>query len=118
MAYQPSSAQSVLLAWSILTQPPKEKFLDYIFDKLIRRGINSKSIDLGFNILGRIEPRLKYEDYSTYFDDILNRTATETDSDIKSRLISGLGSLEPKELSDQNKSFWQKVRKLLAPGEL
>lgn len=111
-AYQSSSALSVLLAWPVLTQPPKEKFLDYIFDKLIRRGINSKSVDLGFNILGRIEPRLNYEDYSAYFDDILSRTATETDSDVKSHLVSGLGSLEPKELSDQSKSFWQKVRQL------
>jgi len=116
-AYQPSSALSVLLAWPILTQPPKEKYLDYIFDKLIRRGINSKSVDLGFNVLGRIEPRLKYEDYSTYFDDILNRTTTETDSDVKSHLVSGLGSLDPKELGDQNKGFWQKVRKLSSPGE-
>ena len=67
--------------------------------------------------MGRIEPRLKYEDHSAYFDDILSRTETEADPDIKSHLASGLKSLEPKELNDKDKSFWQKVKRLSTPDE-
>ena len=111
-AYQPSSAQSILVTWPVLTWALKQKFLDYVFDKLIRRGINSQSIDLGFNILGRIEPKPKYEEYSAYFDDIFNRAETEPDPEMKSHLVKGLGSLEPGELHDQNRSFWQRVRQL------
>ncbi|MFC1902032.1 hypothetical protein ACFLX3_03810, partial [Chloroflexota bacterium] len=114
-AYQPSSAASVLLAWLLLTTPPKEKFLYYIFDILMRRGTSSQNINLGFNILGRIEPRLKYEDYPKYFDDVLSRTETEADTNMKSLLVNGLKSLDPRDLNDQNKSFWQKVRKLSSP---
>ena len=114
-AYQPSSASSTLLAWPLLTTPPKEKFLYYIFDILIRRGISSQNINLGFNIAGRIEPRLKYEDYPKYFDDVLSRAETEADTNIKSLLVNGLKSLEPKDLNDQNKSFWQKVKQLSLP---
>jgi hypothetical protein len=116
-AYQPSSSLSVLLAWPILTQPQKEKFLDFVFDKLIRRGINTNNIDLGFNILGRMETKLNYEGYQSYFDDILNRATTETNSDVKSHLVSGLVSLESKELNEENKNYWQKVRKLSSPGK-
>ena len=111
-AYQPSSAQSLLIIWPVLTWVVKQKFLDFVFDKLIRRGINNQNIDLGFNILGRVEPKPKYEDYSAYFDDILNRAETEADTEIKSHLIRGLKSLEPKELNEQNKNFWQRVRQL------
>lgn len=114
-AYQPSSAKSVLLAWSLLTTPPEEKFLYYVFDILIRRGSTLQSIQLGLNIMGQIEPRLKYEGYSRYFDDLLSRAETETDPNIKSLLVNGLKSLDPKDLNDQNKSFWQKVRKLSSP---
>jgi hypothetical protein len=115
-AYQPSAAKSVLLAWSLLTTPPKEKFLYYVFDILVRRGSTTQSIQLGLNIIGQIEPRLKYEDYSGYFDDIFSRAETETDPNIKSLLVNALKSLDPKDLNDQNKSFWQKVRKLSSPG--
>lgn len=111
-AYQPSSVLSILVTWAVLTWALKQKFLDYVFDKLIRRGINSHSIDLGFNIVGRIEPKTKYEEYSAYFDDIFNRAETEPDPEIKSHLIKGLRSLEPRELHDQNRSFWQKVKQL------
>ncbi len=112
-AYQPSSAQSLLVNWSVLTWAVKEKFLDYVFDKLIRRGMNSQSIDLGFNILGRVERKPEYEEYSAYFDDIFNRAVTESDPNVKSHLVKGLGSLQPRGLTKQNRDFWQKVGELL-----
>lgn len=111
-AYQPSSAQSILVTWPVLTWALKQKFLDYVFDKLIRRGINSQSIGLGFNILGRIEPKPKYEEYSAYFDDIFNRAETEPDPEMKSHLVKGLRSLKPGKLHDSNRSFWRRVRQL------
>lgn len=114
-AYQPSSAKSVLLAWPLLTAPPREKFLYYVFDILIRRGGTIQSIQLGLNIMSQIEPRLQYEDYSKYFDDLFNRAETETDPNIKSLLINGLKNLDPKRLNDQNSNFWQRVRKLSTP---
>jgi hypothetical protein len=114
-AYQPSSAQSPLVNWDVLTPTLKQKFLDFIFDKLIRRGINSQSIDLGFNILGRIEPKPEYSEYLAYFDDILNRAETEPNPEIKSHLVKGLRSLEPSKLNKDNKEFWKKIRQLLAP---
>lgn len=114
-AYQPSSAMSILVAWPLLTTPPKDKFLYYIFDILIRRGISIQNINLGFNILGSIEPRPKYEDCPKYFDDALSRAETTDDTNIKSALVNGLKSLAPKNPNDQNKNFWQKVRKLSSP---
>ncbi len=66
--------------------------------------------------MGEIDPRVKYEDYSTYFDDVLSRAETETDPNIKSLLVNGSKTLDPKDLNDQNKSFWQKARKLSPPG--
>ena len=77
--------------------------------------MSSQNINLGFNIAARIEPRLKYEDYPKYFDDVLSRAETEADTNIKSFLVNGLKSLDPKDLNDQNKSFWQKVRQLSLP---
>ena len=89
--------------------------MDFVFDKLVRRGINSASIDLGFNILTRLETKPEYNnDNSAYFEDILNRAATEPNADLKSRLIKGLRSLEPSRLTKDNKEFWQKVRQLPA----
>jgi hypothetical protein len=114
-AYQPSSAQSPLVTWTDLTPTLKQKFLDFVFDKLMRRGINSQSIDLGFNILGRIEPKPEYNEYAAYFDDILHRTETEPNPEIKSHLVKGLISLEPAKLNKENKEFWEKVRQLPAP---
>ncbi|MBE9483097.1 MAG: hypothetical protein IMY88_05390, partial [Chloroflexi bacterium] len=111
--------QSVLVNWSILTWALQQKFLDFVFDKLIRRGINSQSIDLGFNILGRLETKPKYEqeEYSAYFDDILSRAESEPDSEIKFHLVKGLRSLEPPKLNTQNRRFWQRVKQLPAPQE-
>ncbi len=114
-AYQPSSAQSPLLTWADLTLTLKQKFLDFVFDKLIRRGINSQSIDMGFNILGRIEPKPEYSEYSTYFDDVYNRTETEANPEIKTHLVNGLMGLQPAKLHKENKEFWEKVRQL--PGK-
>jgi len=111
-AYQPSSAKSVLLAWPLLTSPPRGKLLYYVFDILIRRGSTVQSIQLGLNIMSQIEPKLLYEDYSKYFDDLLNRAETETDPNIKSLLINGLNGLDSKELNDRNRNFWQRVRRL------
>jgi hypothetical protein len=114
-AYQPNSAQSPLVNWGVLTPTLKQKFLDFVFDKLIRRGINSQSLDLGFNVLVRIEPNPEYSEYSAYFDDILNRTETEPNPEIKFQLVKGLKSLEPSKLNKENKEFWEKVRQLKAP---
>lgn len=114
-AYQAGSAQSPLVTWVDLTPTLKQKFLDFVFDKLIRRGINSQSVDLGFNILGRIEPKPEYNEYSAYFDDILHRTETEPNPEIKSHLVKGLISLEPTKLNKENKQFWEMVRHLPAP---
>ena len=53
-----------------------------MFDKLVLRGVSIDSINFGFNILKRTEPKLKYEqrDYSAYLDDILNRAESEAKS--------------------------------------
>lgn len=114
-AYQPSSAQSPLVNWDVLTPALKQSFLNFVFDKLIRRGTNSQSIDLGFNILARIEPKPEYSEYSAYFEDIYNRTETEPNPEIKSHLVKGLISLEPAKLNKGDKEFWKKVRQLSAP---
>ncbi|MFX0208361.1 MAG: hypothetical protein ACFFDT_20430 [Candidatus Hodarchaeota archaeon] len=115
-AYQPSSAKSVLLTWSLLTTPPREKFLYYVFDILIRRGSTIQSIQLGLKIMGNIEPRLKYEDNSRYFDDLLSRAETETDLNIKSLLVNGLKGSDPRRLNDQNKILLAKGEKFIITG--
>lgn len=113
-AGQSGSAQSVLIYWGLLPQPLQGDFLDFIFDKLIKRGDNIENIGLGFEILRKTEPKPKYEEkeHSTYFDDILARAEAESNAEIKSELVEGLFSLKPDKVNRQNEDFWRKVEGL------
>lgn len=99
--------KSVVINWDILESPVKENYIDFVFDKLIKRGIDIDNIRLGFEIL--FEIKTKYEDYSTYFDDVLDRTEKEEDAQIKVELKNGLLKLR---LNKRNRNFWGKVEKL------
>ncbi len=113
-ASQSNSIQSVLIYWVLLPQPLQRDFLDFIFDKLIKRGVNIENINLGFEILRGIEPNLEYEDaqYSAYFDDVYDRAESEGNPQIKSALVEGLLSLKPDKKTKLNRAFWRKVEGL------
>ena len=116
---QPSDAgqiyavKSVLINWNILEIPVKKDYVDYVFDKLIKRGVNIDNIRLGFEILNdnRINP--KYEEYPTYFDDVFARLESEGNDQIKTEIKSGLLKLKPSKTSKKNRDFWNKLEKLL-----
>lgn len=116
---QPSDAgqiyavKSVLINWSILEIPVKKDYVDFVFDKLIKRGINIDNIRLGFEILNdnRINP--KYEEYPTYFDDVFARLESEESNDqIKTEIKSGLLKLKPSKTKKKNRDFWDKLERL------
>lgn len=107
---QPDSLKSIFLNWTEIESPVKRDFLDFVFDKLIKRSVNINDISFGFEILSQIKPT--YEDCSQYFDDVFARTETESDTQIKSKLVEGLNSLKPEKTTIRNKMFWVKMEKL------
>lgn len=106
-ANHPHAIKSVLVSWNIIQLPVKNEYIDFIFDKLIKRNVNIECIQLGFEILMQI--RIKYEEYSAYFDDVIARIETETNAQIKTELISGLLKLKPKSTKHKNQDYWRKV---------
>ncbi|MHC3130026.1 MAG: hypothetical protein IBV52_08145, partial [Candidatus Bathyarchaeota archaeon] len=115
-AKQPSSIKSVIRNWNILESqlPVQKDYIDFVFDKLIKRGVNIDNIRLGFEMLFEIRP--KYEDYSAYFDDVLIRLESESNGQIKAELKSGLLKLKPPRLNEKNRDFWEKLEKLSSEG--
>jgi len=116
-AFRPSSVQSVLVNWSILHRTPQQNFLYFVFTNLIRHGINTQSIDLGFSTISKIEPKLGFtqkEDLA-YVEDILDRAESESDLEIKSHLVEGLKNLKPDKETKLNRAFWRKVEALKLP---
>lgn len=106
------AVKSVLINWNILEMPVKKDYVDFVFDKLIKRGINIDNIRLGFEILNdnRINP--KYEEYPTYFDDVFAKLESESNDQIKTEIKSGLLKLKPSETNKKNRDFWDKLEKL------
>lgn len=115
-AGQPYSVRSVILNRDILKSLPsvQRDYIDFVFDKLIKRGVNIDNIKLGVEILSNIKP--KYEDYSPLFDDALARAESEGDNQIKSELENGLLKLKPPGLNKKNRKFWEKLEKLSSEG--
>lgn len=109
-AYQPSSVKSILISWDILEGPVKKDFLDFVFNKLVKRGASVESINLAFEILGNVEP--KYEKYKSYYDDVYESAKSETNEQFKQEIIKGLKTLTPAKLDYKNREFWKKVSKL------
>lgn len=106
------SVKSVLINWNILEMPVKKDYVDFVFDKLIKRGINIDNIRLGFEILNDNRINLKYKEYPTYFDDAFARLEDESDDQIKTEIKSGLLKLKPSKTNKKNRDFWNKLEKL------
>ncbi|GAH67070.1 unnamed protein product, partial [marine sediment metagenome] len=104
----------ILINWDILPKPLQRDFLDFTFDKLIKRGVNIDNVRLGFEVLHGVTPKPKFEDedYSAYFDDILARAESESDAQMKSELVEGLVKLKPIRVNRRNEIFWRKVEAL------
>lgn len=109
-AYQPSTIESAPINWDVLEQLVKRDFLDFIFDKLIKRATSVESINVAFKIHKNIKP--PYEKYQSYYDDIYEKAEGETNEQLKQEIIEGLKSLIPPRLSKKNREFWNKVAKL------
>jgi len=115
---QPSDAgqiyavKSVLINWNILEIPVKKDYVDFVFDKLIKRGINIDNIRLGFEILNDNKVNPKYEEYPTYFDDVFARLESESNDQIKTEIKSGLLKLKPSKTNKKNRNFWDKLERL------
>jgi len=112
-AYQPSSTRSILVNWDNLEEPVKRDFLDFVFNKLINRGTSEQSINLGFEILVKRQP--KYEEYKIYYDDVYAKTESEGNEQLKHAIVKGLKVLIPAKPNKKNKEFWNKVKKLSQP---
>ncbi len=107
--------RSVILNWEILEKPLQDDYIDFIFDKLIKRAINIDNIRFGFEILIEIKPQ--YDAYTVYFDDVLAKAETDVDNQIKSEIRGGLLKLKPPKLSEKNSEFWNKVEKIAIKTE-
>ncbi|MCK4652886.1 MAG: hypothetical protein KAU01_00400 [Candidatus Cloacimonetes bacterium] len=108
-ANQSYSIEAVIIGWSILPQTPQRSFIDFVFEKLIKNGINVENIKLGYQVLYQIKP--KYEEYSTYFEDVNDQAKSESDLQIKSQIMIGLKKLRPISLNKKNKKFWLEIEK-------
>ena len=108
-AGQTYTIKSALIDWDILQSPVKKDYIDFVFDKLIKRGVNINNIQLGFEIFYKVKP--KYEEYPTYFDDVFERLKSESNDQIKTEIKSGLLKLKPSETNKKNKDFWDKLEK-------
>ena len=110
---QPSDAgqtytiKSVLISYDILELPVKKDYIDFVFDKLIKRGANIVNIQLGFEMFYKIKP--EYEEYYTYFDDVFARLESEGNDQIKTEIKSGLLKLKPSKTNKKNRNFWAKL---------
>ncbi|MCM8812208.1 MAG: KAP family NTPase [Candidatus Omnitrophica bacterium] len=102
--------KSVMIGWAIVPEPVQRGYVDFVFDKLIRRSSSLDSIKLGFEILVEVTPT--YESHKTYFDDLYTKIEGEGNAQIKAELIAGLMKLKPKEKGMADKEFWEKVEKL------
>jgi hypothetical protein len=110
--YQSNAVDSVVINWQELQETPKKEFLDFVFVKLIKQGSTLDTVQLGFNVLSKITRRPQYADYVSYFDDILSRAKTESNVQIKEKLIEGLLNLKPETKKKQTSDFWQQVSEL------
>jgi len=106
-AGQTYTVKSVLISWDILESPVKKDYIDFVFDKLIKRGANIVNIQLGFEIFYKIKP--KYEEYHTYFVDVFARIESESNGQIKTEIKSGLLKLKPPKTNKKNRDFWDKL---------
>jgi len=112
-AGQKYSVKSIILNRDILGSLPSVQgdYVDFLFDKLIKRGVNINNIKLGIEMLSEIE--LKYEDYTPLFDDVFARAEREGNDQIKSELKNGLLKLlKLSGLNKKNRNFCTKVEKL------
>ena len=110
--YQPFSIQVVATEIELFSESyrveEKNDFLQFIFDE-IRRTTRLESINLGFEILCYKSIRPKYEDRKENFNDLKVRFETETNTDIKNALLTGLKKLRPSKLNANNRVFWEWV---------
>lgn len=111
-ALQSHAIKSVLVNWKRveIEKPIQRNYIDFVFDKLIKRASSIDNIRFGFEILVELEPG--YEEYKPYFDDVYTKIESEGNDQIKAELISGLSKLKPKERNSKDKAFWDKVEKL------
>ena len=98
------SIKSVVLNWGILQPTHKSDFMDIIFVKFIKDNSNMEDIKLGLEIITQTKPT--YEDYKTYFDDILVRIKEEQNDDIKTEIKNGLIKIKPDSPNESNEKFW------------
>ena len=108
--YQPSTIRVIYLGYSLFNKEEQKELQQFLFEELIRKGLNQESIEFGFNLLKEIMP--KYEDRKQNFNDIKTRIESEQDDTIKNTLIIRLKDLKPFRLNNQNRKYWEWVNSL------
>ena len=102
--YQPISLSVVYLLHDLFNEEEDKEFLQFIFEELIRKADSIEQVNFGFELLKGMKP--KYEERKENFEDIKTRVESEGDENIKRSLISGLQTLQPEKLNQQNKDYW------------
>jgi hypothetical protein len=106
--YQPFAIRGSYLGYKDqLNEEEQKEFQQFIFEELIRKGVNQEALELGFSLLEGIDP--KYEDRRRNFDDIKERIESEENEAIKKALIAGLKKLRPARPNKHNKNYWEWV---------
>ncbi|MDY6964942.1 MAG: P-loop NTPase fold protein [Halobacteriota archaeon] len=109
------SIRSVVLNWDVLQSTPQRDYIDLVFDKFIKNSSDMDDIRLGLEIIYEIKPT--YNDYKTYFDDILVRIEGDQNNDIKNKIKNGLLEIKPDSLSEYDKEFWTELEDVVDQGE-
>ncbi len=114
-AGQSDSVKSILLVWDDLSDTKQRDYIDFVSDRLIVRGANLNNVNLGIEILIKLNPN--YESYNKQYDDILDRFEGETNVDIKKAINEGLLNLKPEKSTKESKNFWSKIQKWNADSD-
>ena len=108
-AAQIHAMNSVLLNLGIIPNPVKDKYVDFIFDKLLMKTANIENIQIGISVLSKVDPA--FDKYPDYWEDLKERIKSETNIEMKNELKEELIKLK----SDKNKGkkkFWNEIESL------
>ena len=104
-----------VLYWADLSITHRDNLINAIFDKLIAKTNVVDEINMGFEIIYQLTPKVRYNSYRPHFEILMTRLEAEQNPDLKKAILVGLEKVKTKP-TKLSKPFWDKIKKML--GEL
>lgn len=101
-----------ILYWVDLSITHRDNLMNIIFDKLIAKTNSLDEINMGFEIVYQLSPKVRYNSYKPHFGILMDRLKEESNSDIKRAILLGLEKLKINS-TKAGKLFLGKVKKML-----